>query len=97
MDLPNRELAPATGGWRLGNRNWGTEAGRQSLGSEAGGWRLGNRGWGTEAGYRGWDQRLEYGGWGTEAKDGSCGHTHVYSPLAHCPKMVFPLLLTPPS
>lgn len=50
-----------------------------------------------EAGEQGlWD-----GGWlwrlGTEAEDGSCGQIHVYSPLAHCSKMVFPLLLTPPS
>lgn len=47
------------------------------------------------------EQGLGDGGWlwrlGTEAEDGSCGHTHMYSPLAHCSKMVFPLLLTLPS
>lgn len=97
LDLPDWELASATGGWRLRDRVWGTEAG---------GWRLGSRNWGTEAGIRGWrmeagEQGLGDGGWlwrlGTEAEGGSCGHAHVYSPLAHCSKMVFPLLLTLPS
>lgn len=83
VDLPDWELAPATGGWRLRDRVWGTEAGIRGWRMEAGEQGLGDRGW---------LWRL-----GTEAEDGSCGHTHVYSPLAHCSKMVFPLLLTLPS
>lgn len=69
MDLPNWELVPATGGWRLGNRGWATEAQIRGWRMEAGGQRL----------------RME------------TGRTHVYSPLACCSKMVFPLLLTLPS
>ena len=40
VDLPNWELVPATGGWRLGNRGWATEAQIRGWRMEAGGQRL---------------------------------------------------------